>query len=431
MNLDWKRLILIGLITRLFLSFWTGHPWDFETFIRVGYSIAHGSSLFQLKNYYVPGLGQPIFPYVGGLGYLPAWGLYTALAYRIYQSFPISPFFYYFLLKLAPILGDLAVTYIIFLLTLNYTHDIRKARRNSLMFFLCPFVIFISSVWGMFDSIPVLFTLISILLLLSGKLHWSAFSLGIGIYFKVVPIIYLPIQLFFINKKRGVKETIIYLLISGVVPFVLTLVPVIMFGWGVSEAVVTVFSQTQRTGEVLTYWNLSALLNNLFPNFFSSELLNSFFSFPPIRYLWILGLGAGYLLYYRLQKRLSNESTRTDSLNLLLKGFSLATIGFLLTRTFVPEQFVLYLLPTMVMLSNPVSILRCYKRVWILALVFALVNIYPFAFAYLIKADFWNTFSYLATTQPFSTLRYAARFAIAVFFDCYLIKILLKMVEKP
>lgn len=72
MNFDWKKLIFIGLITRLFLSFWTGHPWDFEVFIRVGYNVANGSSLFQLKNYYVAGLGQPIFPYVGGLGYFSA-----------------------------------------------------------------------------------------------------------------------------------------------------------------------------------------------------------------------------------------------------------------------------------------------------------------------------------------------------------------------
>lgn len=428
---NFGKMIAFGLLVRLGFSFWTGHPWDFEVFIRVGYNVANGSSLFQLRNYYVAGLGQPTFPYVGGLGYFPAWGLYTAFAYKIYQFFPVSPFFYYFLLKLAPILGDLAVTYMIFLLTLNYTHDIEKARRNSLIFFLCPFVIFISSVWGMFDSLPILFTLISVLLLLSDKLHWSAFSLGLGIYLKIIPIIYLPIQLFFINKQRGAREAIIYLLISGVVPFVFTLTPVILFGWGVSEAMVTVLSQTQRTGGVLTYWNLNALLNDLFPHVFSGELLNSFFSFPPIRYLWVLGLIVGYLLYYRLQTRLPDEPTQTENLDLLLKGFSFATIGFLLTRAFVPEQFVLYLLPMMVLLSNPVSIRGYYKRIWVLALIFAFVNIYPFAFAYLINANFWDTFSYLATTQPFSTLRYVARFMIAVLFDFYLIKLLFKMVKKP
>ena len=186
-----RILLALGLLTRFALSFWTGHPWDFEVFIRVGYHVAHGASLFQSKNYYVTGLGQPIFPHVTGLGYLPAWGLYTAFAYTVYQSFPLSPFLYYFILKLPLILGDLATTYIIFLLTLNFTHDIEKAKRNSLIFFLCPFVIFISSIWGMFDAIPVSFTIFSIFLLLLGKIYWSALSLGLGIYFKVIPILSL------------------------------------------------------------------------------------------------------------------------------------------------------------------------------------------------------------------------------------------------
>jgi len=123
-------LILLGLIVRLALCFWTGHPWDFEVFIRVGYYVAKGSSLFGIypaESYYNEGLGQPIFPYVTGLGYLPAWGLYTALAYKIYSLLPVSPFFYYFLLKLAPMLGDLASTQLIYSLTRIVTGGKGKA----------------------------------------------------------------------------------------------------------------------------------------------------------------------------------------------------------------------------------------------------------------------------------------------------------------
>ena len=422
-----RILLALGLLTRFALSFWTGHPWDFEVFIRVGYHVAHGASLFQSKNYYVTGLGQPIFPHVTGLGYLPAWGLYTAFAYTVYQSFPLSPFLYYFILKLPLILGDLATTYIIFLLTLNFTHDIEKAKRNSLIFFLCPFVIFISSIWGMFDAIPVSFTIFSIFLLLLGKIYWSALSLGLGIYFKVIPIIYLPIQFLFISRKRGIVDAIIHFLISSIVPFVLTLVPVILFGWEFSKSMITVFSQTQKPGDVLTYWNISALLNDLFPSFFSAELLNSLFSFPPIRYLWILGLIVAYLLYYEHWNKLPEDNV--ENAKSLLTGFSFVTIGFLLTRTFIPEQFVLYLLPTIVV-STKISIHRYYRYIWILALSFALVNIYPFTFAYLLNANFWNVFNYLATTPPFSTLRYIARFIMALLFDYCLLKLFMNMVRE-
>jgi uncharacterized membrane protein len=428
-----RTLILAGLLVRLSLCFWTGHPWDFEVFIRVGYYVANGSSLFgifPLESYHNKGLGQPIFPYVTGLGYLPAWGLYTAFAYKIYSFFPVSPFFYYFMLKLAPILGDLASTYLIYSLTLIVTDDVQKARLSSLTFFLCPFVIFISSVWGMFDSIPLAFTFASALLLLADKPCWSGFFLGMGIYIKIVPIIYLPIHLLYLNSKRGMKEALTHMLTALAVPFILTMVPLIYFGWETSKAAITIFSQTQKTGEVLTYWNLGALLNALFPQNFSADTLNEIFSFPLVRYLWILGLIVGYLLYHKLQKALPNDFSGFYSLDSLLKGYLFATIGFLLTKTFIPEQFVIYLAPLIVVQAKSPKFKNMldWRHVWILALTFAFFNLYPFAFAYLINPGLWYIFNQLAFTQPYSSIRYFARFATAAIFDFMLVKILYGMV---
>jgi hypothetical protein len=427
--LNWRNAILIGVLVRFLLCFWTGNPDDFEVFIRTGYYVAHGASPTQQKAFYVEGLGQPTYPYVSGLGYPSPWGLYLALAYKTYQLLPVSPYFYYFLIKLLPIAGDLIATYIIYRLALEYTNDVKKAQTLSSVFFLCPFAIFISSVWGMFDSIPILFTLISILLLIYEKPYWSAFSLGLGILFKIIPIIYLPVQLLFLRKKRGVRDAVLYLSIAMVVPFILALTPIIFYGWEISEATVTVFSQTQRRGGSLTYWNIAALLKNLFPNIFSLEALNSLFSFPPIRYLWILGLIAAYLLYKERQTDIHSDA-RVDSLRILLEGFSFATIGFLLTRPFVPEQFVLYLLPFLIILSASNLPKKYYWLTWGFALVFALVNFYPFAFAYLVDVEFWNIFNYLINTSPFSTVRYVMQFAIAIAFNCVLVKLLFNMREK-
>jgi Gpi18-like mannosyltransferase len=426
-----KTLILLGLLVRLVLCFWTGHPWDFEVFIRVGYYVAKGSNLFGIfpaESYYNEGLGQPIFPYVTGLGYLPAWGLYTALAYKIYSLFPVSPYLYYFMLKLAPTLGDLASTYLFYLLTLTATGDIKKARLNTLTFFLCPFIILVSSVWGMFDSIPLAFTLASMLLLLLDKPFLSGLCLGIGIYIKIVPIIYIPIHALYLNSNKGVKEALTHLLTTLLVPFILTMVPLVLFGWETSKAAITIFSQTQKTGEVLTYWNLSVLLNDLFPETFSRETLNEVFSFPLVRYFWVLGLIAGYLLYHKLQR----NSSELHDLNLLLKGYLFATIGFLLTRTFVPEQFVLYLAPLIVVQAGNLPSKRTWgwMHVWVLALTFTFINLYPFAFAYLINPNLWYIFSYWAFTKPYSSVRYFARFITAVAFDLLLVKILSEMVEK-
>jgi len=325
-----------------------------------------------------------------------------------------------------PILADLATAYVIYLLISSFKGNAEKAQKASFIFFLCPFVVFLSSVWGMFDSIPIFFTLLSLLLVLLDRTRWSAVSLGLGIYFKVLPIIYLPIQLFFTSQKKGLREALAYLLISLAVPFLLTLIPLAYFRWPVSQTAITVLSQTAKTGEGLSYWNLGSLLNNVLPNTVSQESLNSFFAFPLIRYLWILGLISSYLLYYGYGQKVSTN--QGENLNTLLKGFSITTISFLLTRTFIPEQFVLYLLCTMILLSHEL-IQKYFKYVWIITLTFVLVNVYPFAFAYLVDINFWSIFNSLTTTQPFSTLRYAIRFIIAVLFDYTLVRLVLIMMK--
>jgi hypothetical protein len=208
------------------------------------------------------------------------------------------------------------------------------------------------------------------------------------------------------------------------------MIPLIYFGWETSKAAITIFSQTQKTGEILTYWNLGALLNALFPQNFSDETLNEVFSFPLVRYLWILGLMVGYLLYHKLQKNLLDDFPSFCSLDPLLRGYLFATIGFLLTRTFIPEQFVIYLAPLVIVQTKSPKFKGKlgWRHIWILALAFAFVNLYPFAFAYLINPESWYIFNYLAFTQPYSNIRYFARFAIAVIFDLMLMKILSEMV---
>jgi len=420
------------MLIRFLFSFWTGNPSDFEIFIRVGYHVAQGASPTQAKIRYVEGLGQPTYTYISGIGYPPAWGLCTALAYKTYQLLPFSPYLYYFLLKLFTIFGDLTATYMIFLLVKRFTHDAERAEIASIKFFLCPFVIFISSVWGMFDSIPISLTLLSILLMLSGSLYWSALSIGLGIYFKVIPLIYLPILLIFISKIRGAKDQIIYLLISSATPLTLTLIPMLSFGWKISETATTVLSQTLRTGEGIIYWNIFSLLSDLSPKIFSRELLSMFFSFPLIRYLWILGLMACYISYFKYQT-ISSENPGLGGLYTLSKWFSITTVSFLLTRTFIPEQFVLYVLfPLTIMLgiSDDPSLEKYYLYTWLSALAFALVNFYPFAFAYLLDINLWKTFHHLRFMKPFSTLRYAVRFILASLFGFCVIKIIVNMVKE-
>jgi hypothetical protein len=101
-----------------------------------------------------------------------------------------------------------------------------------------------------------------------------------------------------------------------------------------------------------------------------------------------------------------------------------------LTRTFIPEQFVLYLTPLIVVQAKSPKFKNMlgWRHVWILAQTFTFINLYPFAFAYLISPGLWHIFNHLAFTQPYSSIRYFARFATAAIFDLMLVKILYEMV---
>ncbi|MCJ7424446.1 hypothetical protein MUP01_09300 [Candidatus Bathyarchaeota archaeon] len=419
-----STLFALGTLIRFLFSFWTGHPWDFEVFIRVGYYIAHGASLYQSVFYPVAGLGQPIHPFVSGLGYLPIWGLYLALVYKIYSLAPLSPFLYYALIKALPILGDAGSTYILYDL-IRSKQTVNEAKKKAIMVFLCPFIIFISSVWGMFDSVAIFFTLLSVWFLLRNRIYSSSFSLGVGIFFKIIPALYLPIQVIFVSRKHDLFKGAMHLLIAFLTPLAFTLLPTGLLGWNISKAFVPVLSQTDKLGDSLTYWNFRPLIKALSTTDISTEL-DAFFSFPLIRYMWLLGLLVCYVSFLANEYNDPKSLKANDDLKILAKWFFFVTISFLLTRVFIPEQFVIYLLfPMVILVGNHLST-RDFNVLWILTLAFALVNTFPTAFAYLVKPDYWYTFSFYSNTAPFSTWRYLARFIIAALFDLYLARILLR-----
>ena len=95
------------------------------------------------------------------IAYLPFWPLITGLIYVIYSIVGLNDrFVYYFLLKQPAIFGDIGLAYLLY----SYVSS-RKLGDGGfwvLSFWLfSPFMIIISGIWGMFDSIAISFLMIS------------------------------------------------------------------------------------------------------------------------------------------------------------------------------------------------------------------------------------------------------------------------------
>ena len=77
-------ILLAGLLIREAFSFWTGHPFDFEVWVRTGYEAAHGTDPYASFWPAVPGAS---FAYLGvqltPAAYLPFW---SGLLGELYRS---------------------------------------------------------------------------------------------------------------------------------------------------------------------------------------------------------------------------------------------------------------------------------------------------------------------------------------------------------
>lgn len=85
-----------------------------------------------------------------------------------------------------------------------------------------PYVIWISSVWGMFDAIPALLVLLSVYLLIAKRYASSALFLAASTLFKLYSIILIPLMCLMIYKRGEKKETLKYLLLSTCTVLVVT-----------------------------------------------------------------------------------------------------------------------------------------------------------------------------------------------------------------
>lgn len=314
-------MFIIGVALREIFSFWTGHPFDFELWVRSAYWVVHGMSPYGVLPP-APGLSfASVYSHqaTSTIGYLPFWPLVTAALYEIYASTAIqSRFFLYFLLKQPMIIGDVLLGYTLY----GYVkmRNLDKSRWVLNFWLLSPLNIILSGIWGMFDSLSILFV---ILALDSTNQKFRAVGSGIATFIKSIPLIYtIPLSFSGNRKLRS-------LVIALGIPALSSLSILLLTGWSLQNAYGALSSTVTKGGESLSAADILFYLNSA--GLITDSQLQVM---KPFAYAWVFAVLVATFVAFR---RFGFRGDRA-----LVQSLLLCTITFMIFRLQVNEQYTAY-----------------------------------------------------------------------------------------
>lgn len=304
-----KKIIIIGLIIRIFLSV-----------------IFHGSFDVDNAHYFADLLacGKNIYLY-SSYNYTPFWSFFVYLI-DIVHYFSNLPF--YFLIKIPSIIADLFIIHFISKLVYLLTKDNKASISASLAYATNPVSLIITSLHGQFDSIPLAFILASIYYLIISKqnkynITASGLFIGTAISLKSWPIIFLPLILFQLRKRKEAIVKVLFL--SILVPFI-SLFPYLLITNAAVVRNVFLYRGTRDFGisVVLFFLRNKQLFTNLVNFYFSNSVLFT-----------LIALIISYLIY--LKKKIS-----------LLKGIIITLFFFYVVSANIAAQYLLWVVPFLI-----------------------------------------------------------------------------------
>ncbi len=320
------RHIAVGLAIRELLAPWTGHPYDFEVWTRLGFYMQNLGNPYRTLPY-VHGLSFFPSANTGSISYPPLSAFIFAITYKLYVLLgEPSRFLYYFLLKQPMVWADVGSA-IVLAKILLFSGDAKSARTAFLLWIYFPLGIIISSMWGQLDPVSLFLTLLAIYYFLASKWFVSAAMLGLSIYLKTLPIVFLPV--FLMQARTSRNNRLGYSLVSLAIPIAGTLVPAIGFNWGY-QGIYNNFSfqvVSPSPGEMsalgLVYLGLAL------PNLAQLVTIS----------IWLPLLLIGYIYIWKRGLPLAS-------------GLLLAFLYFSISRPFLPEQWSLYPLALLLLIQT-------------------------------------------------------------------------------
>ncbi|MBO5600083.1 MAG: hypothetical protein J5897_03460 [Candidatus Methanomethylophilus sp.] len=204
-------ILILGLAIRLAFAPVFTYPFDIEHWGVILQNTESGNGLFGLTGYfytpawgYILGFEDLIINLLPGMTYGERFTDLLEIEGMVfpYQTATTTTPVFNFAMKLPLILVDVLVGYLIYRLVMSECGDERKAAIGFGLWFLCPIVIYMSSVQAQFDCISALLTLLCVLLV-----RRNLFFLA-GVIFTIAALIkFFPAFCIFLLCVYVVKAT--------------------------------------------------------------------------------------------------------------------------------------------------------------------------------------------------------------------------------
>jgi hypothetical protein len=196
--------VAIGLIVRYVLAPFTSWNRDLGVWVRASETGAYHLSLYARPDFSYPSGWGNVLQALGLL--LPRLGLpASSFATRSSAMAPLAGLNHFSMFITSPWFNvslksvlfafDLGTALLLFALVLQMTGDRRRARLAFMLFFLNPFVIFLSAVLGEYDVIVGFCVLLGAYCVLNHRYGLAGAAIGLGIVAKAAPIFVVPVLL--------------------------------------------------------------------------------------------------------------------------------------------------------------------------------------------------------------------------------------------
>jgi Gpi18-like mannosyltransferase len=347
------HILLLGIALRLVLMPLTCHPYDVAVLYRATNDLFRCLNVYTTNSFSYPPLWAYInYPLLGLTGLLinpKILGLRLDTINLSVGSWNLPPVItspaFNILSKLPLLAADVLIGIIIYDLVKDST-DEKRARLSFILWFLNPLVIVIDSFHGQFDVLPALMTVLAFCLFYKRSYLASGIAIGLGTLFKIYPVLLVPLYLSSIAKLENeelvsISEKIRRIsinwlkLVTGIlISFCVFLVPLID-----SNIFHDVFNRTVVTSlGGLTLFNVAYIpgLEWLLP-FISSH--TGFVSTSLLVILAVVIILVSVASFFR----------RKDFPETFLLGHIAILLGIYLTSLTVNPQYVLWILPFLVL----------------------------------------------------------------------------------
>ena len=217
-----RDVLLLGVIVRVAIAPFFAHPFDVYSWYTIGESVVSGRQ--PLDSFLVPYSYSSflfVFPATLAFSFLSGYiGSYTIAMSSLNPVLnPGAPWnitvvpglLFDLLVKLPLILSDLIVALLVYKLVIRHLGDERAAVSASALWFLNPLTIWVSSGWGMFDTLPALFTVLGLYLVLDNRFAYAGMCLALAIemkYYAVVLVFPLLLVAWQKGRWRGLAESL-------------------------------------------------------------------------------------------------------------------------------------------------------------------------------------------------------------------------------